>query len=307
MRTVILFCTLLLAFSATAETTYDKPKIPLLSVITEIPTTALNTVKYSFTKESVPAWATIISTTLVMYHYDDDLYFGARADGRRWGIGNDDKTKTIVKGFGFDLLRVPTDTGSWMYFLGDGWMHMGIAAGFFATGYFKDANRPYNTGLQMVHGMVTSTIFSQGIKRATGRESPNKATSPRGRWRPFPSIEGYQSRTAEYDAFPSGHIMTATLVFTIMATNYPEYSPYILATEAVWLTALGFEMVNNGVHWASDYPLGIGIGYAVAKMATHMNEPFEVSKVDGKTPASRWSFFPTLGGEVPQMNAMLSY
>lgn len=315
MRNFILFYTILAHLSAAAETTgtvsstvpYNKPRIPLLSVVTEIPATALNTLKYSFTKESIPAWATIITTTLITYHYDDDLYWGARADGRRWGIGNEDHTKTVVKGFGFDLLRLPSDTGSWMYFLGDGWIHMGIAIGFFTNGWSSGNNRPYNTGLQMIHGMATSTIFSQALKRATGRESPNKSTAARGRWRPFPSISAYQKQTARYDAFPSGHIMTATLVFTVMNTNYPEYSNYILPVEVVWLSALGFEMVNNGVHWASDYPLGIGIGYAVGKMATRMGEKAEFSKADGKTPKAQWAFFPTVGEDAPLMNAMYSF
>ena len=30
---------------------------------------------------------------------------------------------------------------------------------------------------------------------------------------------------------------------------------------------LGYSMLNNGVHWASDYPLGIALGYAFGKLA----------------------------------------
>ena len=30
---------------------------------------------------------------------------------------------------------------------------------------------------------------------------------------------------------------------------------------------LGYAMLNNGVHWASDYPVGIALGYAFAKIA----------------------------------------
>src|SRR5258708_5131790 len=94
-----------------ANEEYHEPKLPLLSVITDIPWVSWETLKYSFSKESIPAWATIIGTTVVLYHYDDDLFQGARADGRRWGIGNDDYTKTAVSGFGFDLIRLPSDAG----------------------------------------------------------------------------------------------------------------------------------------------------------------------------------------------------
>lgn len=312
--TILTASILVLSASAHAATApeYTQPKLEPLSVITEIPQTLWETVKYSFTRESIPAWATILGTSAVLYHYDDDLYDGARNTGARWGIGSDDKTKTVVKAFGFDLLRLPSDTGSALYFLGDGWIHMGIAAGFFTTGYFGDYNRAYNTGLQMVHGMVVSTFFSQALKRSTGRQSPNKSTSPRGRWRPFPSVKTYQAHTAEYDAYPSGHIMTATLVFTIINTNYPEYSAYVIPLEVLWLSALGFEMVNNGVHWASDYPLGIGIGYAVAKMATRMGGHAPDAKTaattkNSPTSLASWTYFPSVSDEGPTINALYSF
>lgn len=303
---VFLFLSCLVARTQ-AETApaYDQPRLPLLSVITEIPATGLASLKYSFTKESIPAWATIVGTSAVLYHYDEDIYNGTKVNGRRWGIGNEDYTKTVIKGFGFDLLRLPSDTGSTMYFMGDGWIHLMAAFGFMATGYIDDYNRPYNTGLQMIHGMVVSTIFSQALKRAAGRESPNMSTEPRGKWRPFPSIKAYQAHTAQYDAMPSGHIMTATLAFTVINENYPEYFYYIMPVEVLWLGALGFEMVNNGVHWASDYPLGIGIGYAVGKMAARMGQPHK--NAEGVKEASNWTFFPTAGPYGPELNALYTF
>jgi hypothetical protein len=30
---------------------------------------------------------------------------------------------------------------------------------------------------------------------------------------------------------------------------------------------LSFQMMNNGVHWASDYPLALAIGYGLGKVA----------------------------------------
>ena len=308
MRKLILLvlCCFGLAVQAENVEKYDKPKLTLWSVISEIPSTGIKSVEYSFTKDTIPAWAVIVTTTALTYHYDDDIYKGTQETGRRWGIGNEDYTKTAISGFGFDLLRLPSDTGSALYFLGDGWTHTGAALAFLANGYFFDNNRPYNTGLQIIHGMVVSTFFSQAIKRATGRESPNRATEPKGKWRPFPSVAAYQSDTASYDAFPSGHIMTATLAFTVIGENYPEYSNYIFPLEILWLTGLGFEMVNNGVHWASDYPLGIGIGYVVGKMATRMGEKKTVA--DKKLPEKpMWSFFPTTGSDGPLVNAMYSF
>jgi hypothetical protein len=280
---------------------YKYSKLPLFSTLTEIPQTALDSISYSFTKESLPYWAAIIGSTAVLYHYDADIYQGGKNDGQRWGLGNADNTKTVLSGFGFDLVRLPSDTASCLYFLGDGWTHTIISLSFFADGYFTDNPRPYNTGLEIIHGMITSTLLSQVVKRATGRESPNMSTEERGRWRPFPSVTAYQDHTAQYDAFPSGHIMTATLSFTVINENYPEYFWYIAPIEGLWLTALGFEMVNNGVHWASDYPLGIAMGYVVGKMSARLAERNEHAKTKK---AHAWTFFPTVAGNGPQMNAV---
>ena len=35
-----------------------------------------------------------------------------------------------------------------------------------------------------------------------------------------------------------------------------------------------FGMVNNGVHWASDYPLGIAMGYVFGKAATQLGRSY---------------------------------
>lgn len=219
----------------------------------------------SFNKKSIPSWIGILGSTALLYYYDEEIITEGQKLGRQWGLSNDDKTKTVIEVGPYNILRLPTDTASGLYFLGDGWLHGSIAAGFLATGYLSDATRPINTGIELVHGMAVSTLFSQLLKRAFGRESPNQSTATRGRWRPFPSIKAYNERTAEYDAMPSGHVMTATLTFTIIRGNYPEFDSILLPVEIAWLTALGFGMVNNGVHWASDYPLGIAMGYVFGK------------------------------------------
>jgi hypothetical protein len=196
-----------------------------------------------------------------------------------------------------------------MYFLGDGWTHFGIAGGFLAAGYLGDHTRAVNTGLEIIHGMTVSTIFNQALKRSTGRESPNHVTTDkRGVWRPFPNPKAYGQNTPRYDAFPSGHIMTVTTVFTTIRANYPEYSAYIWPVQIVWSSALMFQMVNNGVHWASDYPLGIAMGWAVAKMAVQMGQPDHKSASEKQKASTNWAFFPTVGeyGE-PMMGAMRAF
>jgi len=248
-------------------------KINFKNIFLEIPETSQQVLKTSFSKKAIPWWAGIISSTLIIYNNDEVILENWQREGRAAGLGNTDKTKAVVSMGEIDLLRLPTDTASWMYFLGDGWMHFGISAGFLINGQMNDNARAYNTGLRIAHGMATSTIFSQILKRAFGRQSPYVKTEPFGKWSPFPSIPEYQKHTANYDAMPSGHVMTATLTFTVINEAYPEYSNYIIPLAAVWVSALGYQMVNNGVHWASDYPLGIAMGYVFGKASAQMGKP----------------------------------
>ncbi len=285
-------CALLINVShaRSAETDAGDDKIALKRVITEIPSTSIAFLSGAFSKQALPAWALIASTTAITYHYDADLLDGTQRTGRRWGLSNEDHTKTVLRVGSYDVLRLPTDMSSTLYFLGDGWLDAAVAAGFFATGYFGNYTRPYNTSLQLAHGMIVSGLFAQIIKRSTGRESPSDRSEPRGKWRLFPNTNDYNSNTAKYDAMPSGHIMTSTLVFTIIRSNYPEYDSYLFPLEIAWLGALGFAMVNNGVHWASDYPLGIAIGYAVGKLASQMGRPAKTESSEKKV--AQWTFFP---------------
>ena len=306
-KIAINFCLLLSlgCGQAMADTTAEvATKLPLKSVLIEIPTTTMSFLKTSFSQPAVPVWIGIIGSSAVLYHYDEDLYRGAQQTGRRWGLSNSDKTKTVFKLGQYDILRLPSDGASALYFLGDGWLDVAVAGSFFAVGSIGDHVRPYNTSLQLAHGLIVSAMFEQFLKHATGRESPSDQSEPRGKWRPFPSLKAYGANTAKYDAMPSGHMMTATLMFTIIRYNYQEYDYFLLPLEVTWLGTLGFAMLNNGVHWASDYPLGIGLGYVIGRSAVRMGQ---ASNKQVKV-ASRWSYFPYFTSDgVTTLNAMLVY
>lgn len=280
------FFLLLFCLSVHAE-----ERLEFKQIITEIPATSKGALSESFSKDALPYWGVILATTGVFYIYDEEILKEMQKKGRDWRIGNEDNTKTYAKIFGHDLFRFPSDTGSFLYFLGDGWMHASIGGGFLAAGALSGNNYHYNTGIMIWHGMVTSTIFNQALKRSFGRESPEVKTHPRGSWHLFPSFNEYNSKTASYDAMPTGHVMTATLTFTILSERYPEQRKYIYPLGGVWISALMFQMVNNGVHWASDYPLGIGMGYIFGKYAARMGK-----KSDGKVDETAWTVLPTMNG-----------
>lgn len=283
------FILLAMFFVLSQNVVRAEERLSLLDTVTKIPQTSLLTLENSFSKEAIPGWALVIATTAITYHYDEELIDNSTKFGRNMGIGNKDGTKPLVSAFGHELVRVPSDTGSLMYFLGDGWMHFGIAASIAGYGYATNQNYEVNTGLMIAHGMFVSTIFNQALKRSFGRESPEVKTVKRGAWKLFPSPNEYNSRTATYDAMPSGHVMTATLTFTILAERYPEHQTAIYSVGGVWVSALMFQMMNNTVHWASDYPLGIAMGYVIGKASTKIIK--DSSSTDAEKQTS-WNVLP---------------
>ena len=81
----------------------------------------------------------------------------------------------------------------------------------------------------------------------------------------FPGLKNYLAHRTRYDAFPSGHLATGVMSVTVMAENYPD-NKYIKPIGYTLLGGLCFQMMNNGVHWAGDYPLGIAVGYGLGKV-----------------------------------------
>jgi membrane-associated phospholipid phosphatase len=155
--------------------------------------------------------------------------------------------------------------GSGLYFLGDGLTNVGVAAGFAARGALADDLRARRTASEVIEALLASGTVAQVLKHVAGRQTPSEATVPRGRWRPFANPRDYSANVPAYDAFPSGHLTTTMAMFTVMAENYPEHK-FIWPVGIVTMGALSFAMVNNGVHWASDYPLALAIGGVVGKV-----------------------------------------
>lgn len=220
----------------------------------------------AFSKDALNEWAWIGVSTALLLYYDQEIYDETARFGRRVGIGNGDNTETYFSVGGYPVFRGPSDLGSTMYYFGDGWFHMSIALGFYLSGEIRDDNRSLQTASQIAQGMLTVGVMTQTLKHITGHETPNYATVKRGRWRWFPNQVDYHKNVPKYDAFPSGHLATSMMTFTIIVENYPEVG-FIKPLGYTMMTLLSFQMVNNGVHWASDYPLAVGIGYLFGKIA----------------------------------------
>ena len=150
-------------------------------------------------------------------------------------------------------------------FIGDGKFQFGIACLFGAYGFIADDARAIRTASQTAEVILACGGVVQVLKHLTGRESPFVATSPTGRWALFPDQIAYHNHVPHYDAFPSGHVATGLATLTVIMENYPE------ATWLPWvgypaIGALAVGMVGAGIHWWSDYPLAIALGYTFGKL-----------------------------------------
>ena len=269
---------------------YQKPSI--LEPFTTIPHNLATFLHDSFTKDKLGAWGIIAASTTLLYIYDPQISKETKSFGRRIHIGNQDHTRDMIKVFGVSLFRGPTDIGSALYFLGDGWITLASSAAFLTVGNLTNNYRELQTSSQLLNGLLITGIITQVLKRTTGRQCPIVSTSERGLWRPFPSWSQFQEHRSAYDAFPSGHLATAIMGITVVAENYNEYS-YIRPIGYTLASLLALQMVNNDVHWASDYPLGIAIGYLVGKTVTK-NGRTKVVK-DAEETKTTYDFTPAFG------------
>jgi hypothetical protein len=223
---------------------------------TDIKTFTIENSKY----DNISNLALITLSTLALLHKDQEILDGSQKIGRQ----NDIDPTTEGSG----AFSLPDNSAGWMYFIGDGRIPLALSAYMGISGYYQDDVRMMSVSSQLLEMFLSVGMTVQVIKHATGRESPRESTQDSGTWRFFPDPIEYQKHTSKYDAMPSGHMAIAVGMTVILADNYYEYKPYIWGVSGVALTALRFQMMNNGVHWPRDYPLAIAIGYSMGKIIT---------------------------------------
>ncbi|MDH5302014.1 MAG: phosphatase PAP2 family protein [Gammaproteobacteria bacterium] len=225
-------------------------------------------------KDNLDELGIIAASTAVLIRYDEDILLASQRLGRKAGLISDTKTgreisyvfKTDVKGIDLPIYY-PANTNSALYYIGDGYTQLAISTGMVSYGLWANDVRALSTVSQNVESLFLTGIVVQILKRSTGREAPFVRDGEGGKWRFFPSMDEYNYNTPNYDAFPSGHVATVVASTEVFAANYPEYG-LIRPTGYILSGLLAFGMLNNGVHWAGDYPVGIAIGYTSAKIVT---------------------------------------
>jgi len=215
--------------------------------------------------DNLDTWALITASTAIFLYYDDEIIKESKRVGKKLSIAPDSGMKPLITLGPYPIIQIPKTGSSTLYWIGDGAVHIGIMAGFLAYGAYYDDAKTLSVGAQLLEGLCDVAIATQVLKHITGHESPRQASVKGGKWRWLPNQADYADNVEKYDAFPSGHLATMTMTVTILSENYPD-NPYIKPIGYSAMGLLAFQMMNNGVHWASDYPLAIGIGYTFGKI-----------------------------------------
>ncbi len=152
-----------------------------------------------------------------------------------------------------------------LVFMGDGKFQFGLAGAFGIYGLLapksSNAERALRTASQTSEVILACGAVVQLLKHITGRESPIVSTERNGQWRFFPNQIDYAKHVPHYDAFPSGHLATATATLLVITNNYPEVT-WLRPFGYVVLGGIATSLVASSIHWWSDFPLGFALGYA---------------------------------------------
>ena len=246
------------------------------SMFTEIPDDFARFGSLSVSSKSVPTIATLGLLTISLLETDHRSYRATRRLFKESATFNEFSDYAVA--------------------LGDGSLHAGIAAAFAGFGLIANDSRALKTASQTVEAFLATGITVQLLKRMSGRESPICATRNSGRWKFMPHPSTYEKNQPSYYAYPSGHISTAMATLTVIADNYPRQS-WIKPVGYTLIGALGVGLVAKGMHWYSDLPLGIALGYIFGKTVTNP-EGSEISEVsnDGGVKISLTPSFDAQGG-----------
>jgi len=228
------------------------------AMFTNIPRDWVRFGKQTFRIEALPAIGSTAIATGLLYALDRESY---------------DATHDAITSSRFGISCADA-----FAFAGDGRLTLGVAGAFALHGLAWGDDRSLRVASQTVEALLASGIVVQILKRVTGRESPQVASAPRGTWRPFPSLRGYNANQPRYYAFPSGHVTTAMATVTVLAENYPELT-WVRPAGYVVIGLAGISLVSKGWHWYSDFPLAIALGYTFGMIAAHGDDEAEVGPV----------------------------
>jgi membrane-associated phospholipid phosphatase len=239
---------------------FENPKP--FEFLTALPSDFLTAVDDTFSTDNFEIFTVTLIGTGILIQYDRDIVNEANRFSEKIGLVEESESGRESREFWG--LKLPNSLNSSLYFSGSALFQGAVASTFLGYGAIYGDPRSLQTASQIVEGYLLSGVFSQIIKRSTGRDYPYASEKPKGEWKLFPDQITYSEDIEHYGAFPSGYVATATSTVTIIAENYPEYQ-FVKPVGYTLLSLMMFGMLNSENHWISDYPVGVAIGYISAK------------------------------------------
>ncbi len=230
--------------------------------------------KSPFQKKNLKGLGLVAASTALLLPMDQMLINNVRSISNKIHLTDQTQYGIVLSVGGTKIIKYPKNWNTAFYMMGEGGTSMVLAGGLWVYGKIKKDYRAVQTAGDLAETFIIMGVTTQILKRISGRESPFMATAGGGVWRPFPSFKEYQKNTPKYDAFPSGHLATMMATVTVLSENYPEKK---------WIKPVGYSimgltswaMMNTEVHWISDYPLALALGYLSGKISTmrHLKKP----------------------------------
>jgi hypothetical protein len=266
---------------------YQKPRY--FSFLTRLPKEAAGIGTATLQRKSIKPLLLIAGTTALLMLNDESISQGVTSFSNTIHLSPEESNKDILSikigNTSTSLLKAPQNINTALYQFGQGFPSLLIGAGLFTYGKIHHNYRAISTASQLTETFILMGVGTQLLKRITGRQSPSETTDLDGSWHAFPSFKNFQNHTPAFDAFPSGHLATLMSTVTVLADNYPEVK-WIRPVGYSVIGLVGYSMINNRVHWASDYPLALALGYLCAKQVVKNNRRVMQTSSTGRQKAS---------------------
>ena len=248
----------------TKDLVFGKPRT--LGFIRCLPDDMWKIAKTPFQKKNLKWLGLTAAGTLILIPFDQPITDGVKNFSENINLKADTKFGVLLKMGKTKIIKYPQNINTALYQLGEGGTGMLLAGGLWIYGKANSDYRALQTASDLAETFIVMGVTTQLLKRSFGRQSPFMATQAGGAWHAFPSFKDYQENTSEYDALPSGHLATMMATVTVLSMNYPE-KKWIKPVGYILMGLSGWAMINTDVHWMSDYPLALALGYLSGRIS----------------------------------------